>query len=453
MARWAIKSNSMRLRSFCGVFSLKHAQEILKLSAIAIGMAITISCNTILVSLFSFATGSQLLLAIAIAGGCMAIIALCFAELSSKFPGAIGIRAFTKAAFGNQFSLVVSLFYVLMVILIGGLEVYLCHLLLQQLLPPVLALGLLLALVLAILYINLRGYELSLRLQIFMTLSVASMMLLLSGMAMQSSKLLDHQLVANVVESHDLLNAIPRALFLFIGIEWAIMHVSKHQSFKRIVPAALLFAVLIIAILYTNFAMALAHKFEVQSLQGDLLPHLSLARVMQSESAKLLVIVISLLAVLSSFNVGLSGAARIVYSLARERELPSWFAQLHGDKFIPRNAMLVIALAVLFIAPLMQIQALNNCLSQLLSFHLSLVYACVLFAWLQMRRRKDQRGVKQLVHPLLVLPCAVFLVVISMGVFLDPANQVMRWIVFCEMATLTGVCLYLFRLHFRKVEG
>lgn len=392
-------------------------------------------------------------MSIAIAGACMAIIALCFAELSSKFPGAIGIRAFTKVAFGNQFSLAISLFYVSMVSLIGGLEVYLCHLLLQQVLPPALALGLLLTLVLAVLYINIRGYELSLRLQIFMTISVAGMMLLLSSMAMQTSGAMDHQLIANSLGSQDLLNAIPRALFLFIGIEWAIMHVSRHQSFKRIVPIALLLAVLIIAALYTNFAMALAHRFEIQMLQGDLLPHLSLARAMQSESAKFLVIIISLLAVLSSFNVGLSGAARILYSLARERELPGWFAQLHGDRFIPRNAMLVIALAVLMIAPLMQIQVLNNCLSQLLSFHLSLVYACVLFAWLQMRRRKDGRGVRQLVHPLLVLPCAVFLVVISLGVLLDPANQVMRWIVFGEMAALTGVCLYLFHLHFRKIEG
>lgn len=446
----------MQLRSFCGESNLKGVQEVIKLSAIAIGMAITISCNTILVSLLSFATGSQLILAIAIAGACMAVIALCFSELSSKFPGAIGIRAFTRVAFGNQFSLAISLFYVLMVTLIGGLEVYLCHLLLEQLLPRSLAFILLIGLVLSVLYINLRGYELSLRLQIGMTISVASMMLLLSGMALYTPHIplaITQAVSDNVPNTVDLMNAIPRALFLFIGIEWAIMHVTRHQSFKRIVPLALLFAVLTIAGLYANFGMALEQRLNLHTLSGDLLPHLSLARALKSEAAKILVIFISLLAVLSSFNVGLSGAARILYSLARERELPAWFAQLDGEKFIPRNAMLAIAATVLLFAPLMSMPSISNCLSQLLSFHLSLVYTCVLFAWLQLRRRKDPRGIKQAVHPALVFPCAIFLICISLGVLFDPANQFMRWIVFIEIAALSSVCLYLFRLHFKRVEG
>lgn len=416
-------------------------------------MAITMSCNTILVSLLSFATGAQLIFSIAIAGTCMGVIALCFSELSSKFPGAIGLRAFTKAAFGNHFSLAISLFYVLMVTLIGGLEVYLCHLLLQQLLPTTVAVILLIGLVLSVLYINLHGYELSLRLQIGMTISVACMMLILANMATNTPMLGAKLAVENSIATADFLNAIPRALFLFIGIEWAILHVSRHHQFKRIVPSALILAVFIIAVLYANFGMALEYQFNLNTLHGDLLPHLSLARVLHSETAKLLVILISLLAVLSSFNVGLSGAARILYSLARERELPTWFAHLHGDKLIPRNAMLVIACAVLLLAPLMSVPLISENLSQLLSFHLSLIYAGVLFAWIQLRRRKDQRGFRQAIHPIFVISCAIFLVGISFGVLLDPANQMMRWIVFGEMTVLTSICLYLFHLHFKRVEG
>ncbi len=387
----------------------------------------------------------------------MAAIVLCFSELASKFPGAIGIRAFTKVAFGNQFSIAVTLFYVAMVALIGGLEVYLCHLLLQQLLPSTLGLMILIVLVLSVIVVNLKGYELSLQLQIVMTLGVAGMMLLLSIMAMQSEGQVANKIVnlgfTQTVANSDLFNAIPRALFLFIGIEWAIMHVTRHQAFKRVLPLALLTAVLVIAALYINFATALAHQFDVRSLQGELLPHLSLALALQSSTAKLLVIVISLLAVLSSFNVGLSGAARILYSLARERELPTWFAQLHGDQFIPRNAMFFIVVAVLLIAPLMSVPAISQCLSQLLSFHLCLVYAAVLFAWLQMRRKNDQRGIKQAMHPAVVWPIGLFLLAISIGVLLEPGSEVMRWIVLSEVAALGGICLYLFRLKIIKIEG
>ena len=115
--------------------------------------------------------------------------------------------------------------------------------------------------------------------------------------------------------------------------------------------------------------------------------------------------------------------------------------------------MFLIVIAVLMIAPLMSVPAISNCLSQLLSFHLALVYACVLFAWLQMRRRKDNRGVKQWIHPSIVWPIALFLLVISIGVLLEPGSDVMRWIVLSEVAALGGICLYLFRLKIIKIEG
>lgn len=427
---------------------MKQSFEILKLSAIAIGMAITISCNTILVSLFQFVNGGTLLLSIAIAGVCMGVIVLCFSELASKFPGAIGIRAFTKAAFGNRFSLAVTLFYVFMVILIGGLEIYLCHLLLQQVLAPMTAIIVLGALVLFVLWINLTGYELSLHLQIAMTLAVVAMMLALANMAFSEPAIL--QASVALAGDGDLLNSIPRALFLFIGVEWAIIHVSRHESFKATLPIALIIAVIGIAALYSNFAYALVARLDIQSLNASLLPHLDLARTLDSTMAKWLVIVISLLAVLSSFNVGLSGASRILYSLAREGELPAWFARMHGNSLSPRNAMLSISLAVLLIAPLMAMPTISNCLSQLFSFHLAVVYACVLLAWIKMRHKKDGRGLAQPIHPVMAYLTTIVLIVISIGVLVEPGSAAMRGIVLAEAGLILSASFYLFRLKTTK---
>lgn len=446
----------MLLPSFFGEFEVKAALDVLKLSAIGVGMAITISCNTVLVSLFSFTSGGSLLLAIGIAGLSMAVIALCFCELASKFPGAIGIRAFTKSAFGNRFSIGITLFYVLMVALIGGLEVYLCHLLLLQLLPFVWATVILIVLVAFVVIVNLNGYELSLQLQILMTVTVALMMVALSTVAISESIPADSITIfgANeAVPKNDLLNAIPRALFLFVGIEWAVIHVTKHQMYQRTLPVALLLGVLIIGLLYAQFSVALSTRFHGSELQGELLPHLSLAFAMHSVFAKILVVFISVLAVLSSFNVGLSGAARILYSLARERELPKWFAQMHPTKFIPQNAIFAVVTFVLLFAPIMSIPELNQSLSQLLSFHLVLVYASVLFAWLTMRHKRDSRGVKVRLHQFIVWPVSLFLVLIGVGLLIEPSGAVMRWIVFFEISLLSVVCVFLFRLRTIKIEG
>ncbi|MBM3117044.1 APC family permease [Jeongeupia naejangsanensis] len=423
---------------------MKNAFDVLRLCAIAVGMAITISCNTVLVSLFPFVQGSALFAALGIAGLCMGVIVLCFTELASRFPGAIGIRAFTKAAFGNRFSLSITLFYVVMMMMIGGLEGYLCYLLLLQVLSPPIAVLVLLVLVLSILMVNLSGYELSLNLQIAITVAVVTLMLVLAVMAFAEPATGTHPAVAPT-RIDGLLGAVPRALFLFVGIEWAVMHVSRHDAFRRTLPIALIISVATIALLYGTFGAALQKHFVAAELGSLALPHLELARVIASPAALWLATLVGLLAVLSSFNVGLSGAARILYSLAREREIPAWFAQLHGPRLSPRNAMLFISAGVMLMAPLMAAPVLNTSLSRLFSAHLVAVYALILLAWLKIRRQPDRRGVKQPLHPLIVWPTMLFLAVIGVGVIAEPEAKIARLILLGELAVIGAICTYLYR--------
>lgn len=423
---------------------MSSLREAVMLVAVAAGMAITISCNTVLVSLFPYAGGGFLFGALGIAGLCMAVVVLAFAELSSRFPGAIGIRAFTKAAFGNRFSLAATLFYVAMVLLIGGLEVYLCHRMLVQVLPPLFAEAVLALLLASVLYVNLRGFELSLQLQVMMTVAVAVTMAALAALALPGP------VAPPATTPVQLLDAVPRALFLFVGVEWAILYVARHESFRRTLPLALVSAVALIALLYGIFGTALQARFAPGSLGSLALPHLELARALGSPIALYLATIVGLLAVLSSFNVGLSGAARILYSLARERELPAWFAQLHGDRLAPRNAMLAVSAGVLAMAPLMSMPALAESLSMLFSFHLAAVYVCVLLAWTRMRKLPAGRGIRQPLHPLVVWPTLAFLAVTAAGVMADPQAATARIILLGECLAIGAISAYLFRTSLRS---
>ena len=414
------------------------------LVAVAAGMAITISCNTVLVSLFPYAGGASLFAALGIAGLCMGVVVLCFAELSSRFPGAIGIRAFTKAAFGNRFSLAATLFYVAMVLLIGGLEVYLCHLMLVQVLPPLLAAGVLALLLSSVLFVNLRGFEVSLQLQVAMTAAVAATMVALAALALPGP------IAVPVTTPAQLMDAVPRALFLFIGVEWAILYVARHESFRRTLPLALVSAVALIALLYGVFGAALQGRFAPGALGSLALPHLELARALDSQAALWLAAIVGLLAVLSSFNVGLSGAARILYSLARERELPAWFARLSGERLAPRNAMLFVSCGVLLMAPLMSLPALAESLSMLFSFHLAAVYVCVLLAWTRMRKLPIGRGIRQPVPTFAVWLVMGFLAVTAVGVMADPQAANARFILLGECLAIGAVSAYLFRTSLRS---
>ena len=418
------------------------------LVAVAAGMAITISCNTVLVSLFPYAGGASLFAALGIAGLCMGVVVLCFAELSSRFPGAIGIRAFTKAAFGNRFSLAATLFYVAMVLLIGGLEVYLCHLMLAQVLPPPLAAGVLALLLSTVLFVNLRGFEVSLQLQVAMTAAVAATMVALAALALPGPALFSPS--APATTPAQLMDAVPRALFLFIGVEWAILYVARHESFRRTLPLALVSAVALIALLYGVFGAALQGRFAPGALGSLALPHLELARALDSQAALWLAAIVGLLAVLSSFNVGLSGAARILYSLARERELPAWFARLSGERLAPRNAMLFVSCGVLLMAPLMSLPALAESLSMLFSFHLAAVYVCVLLAWTRMRKLPIGRGIRQPVPAFAVWAVMAFLAVTAVGVMADQQAANARLILLGECLAIGAISAYLFRTSLRS---
>src|SRR5207244_13485054 len=79
---------------------------------------------------------------------------------------------------------------------------FLCHLLLQQLFPQTAGILLLCLLLCFVLIVNLNGYELSLRLQVLMTLLVVTMMVGLSTMALdrKSTRLnSSHQIISYAV--------------------------------------------------------------------------------------------------------------------------------------------------------------------------------------------------------------------------------------------------------------
>ncbi|WP_169708666.1 APC family permease [Trinickia terrae] len=415
---------------------MKRFSELIRLVAIAIGMAVSITCNTVLASLFAYVDIPAFYVSLVVAGVAMIVIVLCFAELSSKFPGAIGIRAFTKAAFGNRFSLAVTLFYICMVMLMGGLEIFLCHLLLRQLLPGTWAIGLLVFLLASIVVVNLRGYELSMRFQIVMALLVVCMMIGLSMMGMNPDA------VSQPARSHsDWLHSVPSALFLFVGVEWAVMHVTRHDAFKRTLPQALVVSVLLTGALYGLLGSALGSQFSIDQIPLLKLPHLELAKKTHAQSAILVVTLLSLFAMLTNFNVGLSGAARMLYSLAREGEIPVWFAKLQGKSLAPQNAILFISASVIAAVPIMASDALSGYISLLLGLHLCIVYGFVLVAWLQLRRKKDRRGIQLPISRYVVTPVFLLLAVIVVGAFVDVGSSAVKLILLAEGLVISAICI------------
>jgi len=100
---------------------------------------------------------------------------------------------------------------------------------------------------------------------------------------------------------------------------------------------------------------------------------------------------------------------------------------------------------VLLMVPVMAVATISSYISLLLGFHLCLVYAMVLFAWWQMRRKSDKRGTRQPINNYFVWPVLVFLVAISLGVLAEINSMVIQLMLLAEGLTIFIICTYPFR--------
>ena len=144
----------------------------------------------------------------------------------------------------------------------------------------------------------------------------------------------------------------------FIGFESAGDIAEEVEEPKRNVPKALVLSLVIVAaiVMYAGLALILAIPNLGAVFSGQVEDPIfgTLAAQLGAGVAKPLfaVVVLAFLAGIVAVQVAVS---RVLYSLARERELPAagWLRQLSGSANVPRNAILVSAVAAgvpLFVA-------------------------------------------------------------------------------------------------------
>lgn len=356
--------------------------QVLRLGLVASGMAISISCNTMVASMFALAPASVILIGIVVAGAIMAVVALCYAELFSRYPGSLGIRAFSRAALGDRASLAFSLLYVVLAVAMGGFEGQLCYRVCRAWLAPLPALASVVAVFGTVVWVNVKGLSAPSILQSSCTVLV---FLMLVAMGAWYSRGLDVDGLVAELSGASLrsLSAVPTALFLFVGIEWACFDVADTKAFRRDLPRALQLAVVVVAMAYLPLTVALYNRFPADQIARLDLPHLALAA--DNPWALNATIVTSLLALITSFNVGLGGAARILYALAREGMLPKYFVRVSVPALVPTRAVWFTALSVSVVAACFANPRLFVLAPQVLAVDVCVIYLTTLCCWLRSR--------------------------------------------------------------------
>lgn len=315
--------------------------------SIGTGMAFATSCFT-MAGMLVGTLGEQAPRAVAIAAVLILVVAYAVGRMARRFPSAMGIRTYTKAAFGNGASLFVVFSYLLMIGLIGGIESVIFAKIVTHYLPAIPAGVIIVGLVTLTALFNLLGMQGSRVIQSVMTWT------LIAGIGVLCAAALNMPFSGATLAMTPALEAWPAgivgAFFLFVGFEWVASVQSGSRDAAAVLPPALALSVLVLAGCYIFITLAFAHVLPSSSFDGQALPQLSLAEALWGRQGVLAALILSALSALTSFNAGMMGASRMLYALARERCLPPSLLHTHPRSAAPTVAIAVISALTIVIA-------------------------------------------------------------------------------------------------------
>ncbi len=311
------------------------------------GMALATVNYIAFIELASYLTGNSAWIAI-LTSGIMAVLAgSCFSELNSMYPSAAGIKIFIEKAFGERAAIIIAGVYVMGQLSIVGAEIYVLSQALGQgftFMPPVIwaiAFGLVL------LYLNYRGIRIAGTTQDVIAYAMFLGLIFISVYGFFSIDF--HVSMPLEVGSLDgFIQAVAIGIACFIAFEWVVT-ISEEVIDVKIIPKGMMLSLGLLAITYALFSTAMTAILNEQQLawvlkpEGLPIPHLLYGKALLGGFGFYFMIMMALLASLTSLNAGVMTASRFLYAMARDWSLPRFLARLHPRYATPWVAMVAVS--------------------------------------------------------------------------------------------------------------
>ncbi|MEW5754900.1 MAG: APC family permease [Pseudomonadota bacterium] len=372
---------------------MRRTGEFLTYLSVSAGMALAVSCFTVFSLLFQSATTAQIVVALALAGVLCLGVAGTIAELAGRFPSSGGLRTYVKAAFGDSASLFVVYMYLGLVLLIAGVESYVFAGVVAQFMPEMPRWLTIIVLLGAVIMINVVGMELPGRVQTVLTLSLLIGLLAIALFALQFAP--PSLPAAPQAERADwglLPQLVCLAFFMYVGFEWVVQVGRDPAAYRRMIPSAMLVAIMLLGVTYGLFALALGAHLEPAQIAGTQTPQIALGGQLLGDAGRGLLAFMSVLAILTSFNAGLLGATRLMYALSREGHLPRWCATISPRSGAPVGAVLTLGGAAMVSAILIDRYQAYGAAAALSAVIVCVSYVSLLAAAWRLKSRELHAG-------------------------------------------------------------
>ena len=198
------------------------------------------------------------------------------------------------------------------------------------------------------------------------------------------------------------------AFFAFIGFEDLANVVEEAMVPHRDIPRAMILTLLISTILYVLVAAVAVSAVSIERLSSSSAP-LSLVFREVAGVSPATISAIAIVATLNTILAQMTMAARVIYGIARERELPAIFARVHPRTGTP---LLATACIVALVIPLALFVPLTP-LAEGTSLATLAVFAMVNLALLRLRYRRVPSNIPHVTVPIWI-PAVGFVTCIAM---------------------------------------
>jgi amino acid transporter len=326
---------------------LKRAVGLRTVVSTGAGMALATVCYVALAEVASYLTGNSAWIAI-LTSGLMAVLAgSCFCELNAMYPTAAGIKLYITRSFSERAAIVISGVYVLGQLTIVGAEVYILSQGLAQGFSSVHPLFFAAGFMTVLLYLNYRGIRIAGLTQDLIAYTMFAGLILVSLYGFYRADFRVPNLFS--LGSFDgFLQSVAIGITSFIAFEWVIT-LSEEVTDVKMVRQGMMISLGVLAVVYSLFTVAMTSVLDRDTLawvltpEGLPIPHLLYGKKLLGTFGLYVMILMALLASLTSLNAGIMTASRFLYAMARDWSLPRFLARLHPRYATPWAAMLAVS--------------------------------------------------------------------------------------------------------------
>jgi basic amino acid/polyamine antiporter, APA family len=339
-------------------------------------------------TLVTHVAGDSAWVALAVAGLLMLINWGFFGELNGLFPTAAAMRLWMGKSMDDRIALTITFTYVSTIGLVIAADAYIIgsaitYALGQAKWVAALWIGAVLAIAT---YANLKGIRVAASVQAVATTVVITATVTVFLIALARGGF-DLHTPANPLHDRsvgDFVQAVAIGIFLYSAFEWVTTNAEEVSS-PALIPRGMLITLGILFVTCSVIATGMSNLLTDRQLDSAH-PQLFVGRHAAGQAGLIVMMVVTGLTAVNTFNGGFVTASRFVYATAREGNLPQAFTRLN-DRAVPWVPVLVLAAGSLTAAVAVALTGAWEVIVAIGATLEAMIYAVAGFCVLRLRRR------------------------------------------------------------------